>query len=33
MKKPNGKDILALLLDLLADQECVKIEYEVEVME
>jgi hypothetical protein len=28
MKKPNGKDLLALLIKLLADQEGVKITYE-----
>lgn len=30
MKNPNGKDLLALLVDLLAEQEGVKITYEVE---
>ena len=30
MKKPNGKDLLATLVNLLADQEGVKIEYELE---
>lgn len=30
MKKPKGKDLLALLIDLLADQEGVKIKYELE---
>ena len=30
MKKPNGKNLLALLIDLLAEQEGVKIEYELE---
>lgn len=29
MKEPNGLDLLALLIDLLADQEGVKIEYEL----
>ncbi len=28
-KMPNGKDLLALLVDLLADQEGVKITYEL----
>jgi hypothetical protein len=28
MKKPNGKDLLAVLINLLADQEGVKITYE-----
>lgn len=28
MKEPNGKDLLKLLIDLLADQEGVKITYE-----
>lgn len=28
--KPKGKDLLALLIDLLADQEGVKIKYELE---
>ena len=28
MKKPNGFDLLALLIDLYADQEGVKITYE-----
>ncbi len=31
MKEPNGKDLLATLVDLLADQEGVKITYEIEV--
>ncbi len=31
MKEPNGKDLLATLIDLLADQEGVKITYEIEV--
>ena len=30
MKKPNGLDLLATLIDLLADQEGVKITYELE---
>ena len=30
MKKPNGKDLLALLVELLAEQEGVKITYETE---
>lgn len=30
MKKPNGKDLLATLVNLLADQEGVEIEYELE---
>ena len=30
MKEPNGKDLLATLIKLLADQECVKIKYELE---
>ncbi len=29
--KPNGKDLLKILVDLLADQEGVKIKYIVEV--
>ena len=28
MKKPNGYDLLALLIDLYADQEGVRITYE-----
>lgn len=28
--KPNGKDLLQLLVKLLAEQEGVKIEYELE---
>ena len=28
MKEPNGKDLLELLINLLADQEGVKIKYE-----
>ena len=31
MKEPNGKDLLAILIDLLAEQEGVKITYEIEV--
>lgn len=30
MKEPNGKDLLALLIRLLAEQEGVKITYELE---
>lgn len=30
MKKPNGKDLFALLIELYADQEGVVIEYELE---
>ena len=30
MKEPNGKDLLATLVNLLADQEGVKIKYEME---
>ena len=30
MKEPNGKDLLATLIDLLADQERVKITYTLE---
>ena len=30
MKKPNGKDLLAILIELLAEQEGVKIKYELE---
>lgn len=30
MKKPSGKDLLALLVNLLAEQEGVKIKYELE---
>lgn len=30
MKKPNGKDLLALLISLLADQEGIEIKYELE---
>lgn len=31
MKEPTGKDLLATLIELLADQEGVKITYEIEV--
>ena len=30
MKKPNGKELLALLVELLAEQEGVRITYELE---
>lgn len=30
MKEPNGKDLLALLIELLAEQEGVKIKYKLE---
>jgi hypothetical protein len=30
MKQPNGLDLLALLIDLYAEQEGVKITYEME---
>lgn len=30
MKEPNGKDLLALLISLYAEQEGVKITYELE---
>ena len=30
MNKPNGKDLLALLIRLLADQEGIEIKYELE---
>lgn len=30
MKKPNGKELLALLVSLLAEQEGVQITYEME---
>jgi len=30
MNKPNGADLLARLIDLLAEQESVKITYEIE---
>jgi hypothetical protein len=33
MKEPNGKDLLATLITLLADQEGVKIEFEIEGIE
>lgn len=33
MKEPNGLDLLATLIDLLADQEGVKITYELESVE
>ena len=33
MKEPNGLDLLATLIDLLADQEGVKITYELERVE
>lgn len=29
MKEPNGKDLLAKLIELYADQEGVKIKYEI----
>ena len=29
--KPSGADLMAILIDLLADQEGVKITYELEV--
>ena len=29
MNKPSGKDLLAILVDLFAEQEGVKIEYEI----
>ena len=29
MKKPNGQDLLKTLVELLADQEGVKITYEI----
>lgn len=29
MKQPNGKDLLATLINLLADQEGVQIKYEL----
>ena len=29
MKEPRGVDLLATLIDLLADQEGVKIEYDI----
>lgn len=33
MKEPNGKDLLKTLVDLLADQEGVKITYHIEEKE
>lgn len=30
MKTPSGKDLMAILINLLADQEGVKITYELE---
>lgn len=30
MKEPNGKDLLKILIELLADQENVKIKYTLE---
>jgi hypothetical protein len=30
MKEPNGKDLLSLLVSLLAEQEGLKITYEME---
>lgn len=30
MNQPNGKDLLATLIELLADQEGVKIKFELE---
>lgn len=30
MKEPNGKDLLKTLIDLLAEQEGVKITYEIQ---
>lgn len=33
MKEPNGQDLLATLIDLLADQEGVKIKYKIEKKE
>ena len=33
MKEPSGKDLLATLIALLADQEGVKITYEIETTE
>ena len=32
-KEPSGKDLLAILVDLLAEQEGVKIQYEIETKE
>lgn len=31
--KPTGRDLMAILINLLADQEGVKITYELEVKE
>lgn len=33
MKEPNGADLLRTLIDLYADQEGVKITYEIETKE
>jgi hypothetical protein len=33
MKKPNSKDLLAKLVELLAEQEGVEITYEVEAFD
>lgn len=33
MKEPNGKDLLATLIKLLAEQEGVKINYVIETKE
>ena len=33
MKKPNGKDLLATLIKLYAEQEGVKITYQIETKE
>lgn len=30
MKKPNGKDLLAILISLYAEQEGVKVSYKLE---
>lgn len=30
MEKPNGKDLMAILISLYAEQEGVKVEYELE---
>ena len=30
MKEPKGTDLLKTMIDLLADQECLKIKYEIE---
>ena len=32
MKEPTGKDLLSLLIELYAEQEGVKITYEIEVV-